>query len=612
MARIMDCKAPIPQLDRGITINRGDGNKVLYTIYPHYDSERGYTTSPRVVIGRAINSKELIPNRNYRKYFPELWKEVSDEDVPAVTKKAGLFALVSTITQREGIRDILEKTFGISRTNAMLDYVTYSLGYHSNVAMNYKSTMQEHVLFSDKLHDDGYYSSLFTHDITETEINMFRIRWAQHCAAQGMTSVYLAIDGSNDDCNSKGVEFAEKGAAKSHINTDVVGFMYAVEPRSGKVVTFDTYRGGLVDSKAMLRIITFLSENSISVRGVIIDRGFCDGKCLQFLRSRNIPYVLMMKDNTDGHKYMMAMHGDELRWNSEAWIPGTFLFSTSEYARLFKNSAITAQLHLYYDFRNGDERCETLLGKISKAIAKLNEGKGIPAELSDIITMREDGPKKYDLQREAFRNALSSKGFYTIASSENTDGGTIHEMYSSRDSAETEFMYVKGQLGYGTVRVQSNACMLSRFLIGAICATVREDVENCCKKLGLKTNTMLNEFRQLSITCYNTKNYTMVHTEKINVKSLMSELGMTPSDLDDIATFETKRLNGEVTPVIRRKKPGPKKGSHHVRLDENGQVIKRKPGPKPGSHHKTKYNKDGSVRKKPGPKPGSHHKKKAE
>ena len=64
MARIMDCKAPIPQLDRGITINRGDGNKVLYTIYPHYDSERGYTTSPRVVIGRAINSKELIPNCN--------------------------------------------------------------------------------------------------------------------------------------------------------------------------------------------------------------------------------------------------------------------------------------------------------------------------------------------------------------------------------------------------------------------------------------------------------------------------------------------------------------------------------------------------------------------
>ena len=121
------------------------------------------------------------------------------------------------------------------------------------------------------------------------------------------------------------------------------------------------------------------------------------------------------------------------------------------------------------------------------------------------------------MQREAFRSSLSSKGFFTIASSEGMDSKTAYEMYFSRDAAETEFMYVKSQLGYGAVRVQSESCMRSRFLVGTICAVVREEVENNCKAVDLKTNTMLNEFKQISITCYNAKNYTMVHTEKSNV-----------------------------------------------------------------------------------------------
>ena len=148
-------------------------------------------------------------------------------------------------------------------------------------------------------------------------------------------------------------------------------------------------------------------------------------------------------------------------------------------------------------------------------------------------------------------------------------------------------------------------------MVGTICAIVREELENACKEAGLKTNTMLQELRRLSIACFNTKNYTMVHTEKKVVLQLLKKLNITAEDLNEIAANETRKLNGEL-PVIRKKKPGPKKGSHHQKYDADGNPIKAKPGPKPGSHHKVRYNKDGSVRKKPGPKPGSHHKKKSE
>lgn len=616
MSKVLDARAPIPALSKGITINHGDKNKVLYTIYSSYDPGVGYSKSSRVVIGVAVDEHTLIPNSNYGKYFPELWKTVSNQDVPPVTKSAGLYALVDAVGQSTGLTEILEKTFGFTRMNAVLDYVMYSIGYHSNVAMNYHATMTDHVVFSKSVHDDEYYSHLFTHEITETEINLFRIKWAQKCAAAGIKDVYLAIDGSNDDCESKGIDLAEKGAAKSHTNSDVVGFMYAVDPTCGKVVTFDTYRGGLVDSKAILRVITFLKENGIAVKGVIIDRGFCDGKCLAYLRSLKIPYVLMMKGATAGHQYMMAMHSDELRWNPDCWIPGTLLFATSDTWKLFDTSEISGHLHLYYDFKNGDERCETLIRKINKLIRQVKSGQKnveIPADLKNIISLRQDGNGKepYILQGNAFRTELDTKGYYTIATSETMTSQEAHEMYSSRNIAEVEFDYVKTELGYGTVRVQSEPCVRSRFMVGVLCAIVREEIENACKELELKTNTMVQELRRLSIACLNTKNYTMIHTEKRTVLQLLKKLDITAEDLNEIAANETRKMNGEL-PVIRKKKPGPKKGSHHQRFDTDGNPIKSKPGPKPGSHHKVKYNKDGSVRKKPGPKPGSHHKKKVE
>ena len=92
--------------------------------------------------------------------------------------------------------------------------------------------------------------------------------------------------------------------------------------------------------------------------------------------------------------------------------------------------------------------------------------------------------------------------------------------------------------------------------------------------------------------------------------------------INESVRFENDRLAGRV-PAPRHRKPGPKKGSHRKKHDENGKVIpgksgvkpgtkrsalnqdgtpRKKPGVKPGTK-RSMYNKDGSLRKKPGPKP---------
>jgi len=88
----------------------------------------------------------------------------------------------------------------------------------------------------------------------------------------------------------------------------------------------------------------------------------------------------------------------------------------------------------------------------------------------------------------------------------------------------------------------------------------------------------------------------------------MKSLGITEDLINRLVT-EENNLNHGIVERRRKRKPGPKKGSHNNKYDENGNVIPRKPGPKPGSHHKTvKLKKDGTPKQKPGPKTNSKDK----
>ena len=81
--------------------------------------------------------------------------------------------------------------------------------------------------------------------------------------------------------------------------------------------------------------------------------------------------------------------------------------------------------------------------------------------------------------------------------------------------------------------------------------------------------------------------YGYIHTENKKQQALLKALNGSVEELEIAATTETNRINGIVS-VKRKRKPGPKTGSHNNKYDEEGNIIPKKPGPKPGSHHKPK------------------------
>jgi hypothetical protein len=206
----------------------------------------------------------------------------------------------------------------------------------------------------------------------------------------------------------------------------------------------------------------------------------------------------------------------------------------------------------------------------------------------------------------------------------------IHQKYVARNASETQFMFVKTQLGYGTARIYYTNGVYSKFLVDFVASALRYEIESVSRSLDRSTTQMIRETDLLEMQKINDF-YTYTHTEKQIVVDLFSSLGASALELlDESVKVENNRLAGKA-PVLRHRKPGPRKGSHHKEYDDKGNVIRKKPGvqlgtkrsdvnkdgtprKKPGvqtGSTRSKYNKDGSLRKKPGPKPGSHHKPKS-
>ena len=626
-----------------VTIERQSGGRpslIKYVLEAPYNRDKGYPQPKRTTIGHQVpGSKTMMnPTTQYKEIFPEEWIKVSKEKVLPSLKRFGLFTACQAINTKTGIKDILDEVYGSVKASSIMDFAMYSVLHHSDVTQMFEDRMRNELLYSAEPLSDSAYDKLFESGMSREQELLFKKKWAERCKEDGVDNVWLCIDGSNDDCRSKGVEIAEKGHAKSHLNVNIVSFTYAVTTE-GKPVTWEVYQGGLVDAKAMKKVMDLLSSCRISVKGVILDRGYCDANAIKYLLEKKLSYIIMIKGHPEGYNTVVSTYGNKIKMNVEYLVPGTCLFAVQKTGHLFRGLDHQDRITLFFDYQNGSERVTSLLKNLYSIMEKAREQivAGEKPVIDDkykplvSVSGKQEPDKRITwelvLNTSALQAAIDSKGLYGIVTSDAMKPEEVHRRYASRDALETQFMFIKTQLGYGQVRVQYTSSVLSRFTEGFVASVIRYEMEQSAKRLNRTTNQMIQEADRLEMQKLNDV-YTYTHAETARVTDFLKGLGEKKvSDLiDENVRFENDRLAGR-TPVPRHRKTGPKKGSHHRVHDEQGKLIARKPGIKPGTKRpetnadgtvrrkpgvkpgtiRGKYNMDGSLRKKPGPKPGSHH-----
>ena len=607
-------------------INHSDGRVFLM-------SDDGHGKKKRRVIGHATSETMMHPNDLYKYLYPSLWAEYySDRDVPEHEIHIGMYSLSLGVGYSSGLYPIIQKVYGPLYGNAIMDYAMYSIMDRTDTTQLFPDRMAGEVLFSKEAFSDSWYSDLFHTYMSEDDNHRFRMEWLKECSRRGITKAWISIDGSNNDCEVQRSDLCEKGNAKSHKNSDIVSFIWALDTRTGTPITYFVNNGGMVDSKAFQKMAAFLQSAGIEIEGVILDRGFCTHDVFQMLGQCEYPYVAMLKSDTYGHTKMMELHAADIKWNVRYVVGDNGLFGIAEEQKVFGNHPETAWINLYFDGANGTARSITLIRKIRSAAKQMNEAilnrekPSVPKDLAPYLSVTQNGRSwKVGYKYDAWQKALDEKGFCSIASSANLGPEVVDRLYHLRDVSEKQYMIMKSQLGYDTTRVHSTESIESKFAACFIASIIRSEVSRACKRLGYDTNQMLREIDRVALVLMTDGLYASVNNLSKRQCELLNEFDIRPEHFklfaDDVNRRRLNPINSQVhqipegtaIPQKRRGRPPKKKLEEDIL-----PAPKRKPGRPKGSKNKKTLEREALAKtlpkpekRKPGRPKGSKNKPKA-
>ena len=143
---------PIPKV-KGITINRSDGNRVLFVMEAPYDAKAGYPRPRRTMIGYVCDddTTKMHPTTSYKNVFSNEWEKMFNEKVPVAMKYIGMYAMAESVNMKTGIKDAMDRCLNEedpSASDAMMDFAMYSMLYQTSVAEHFPSRMKNQMLWN--------------------------------------------------------------------------------------------------------------------------------------------------------------------------------------------------------------------------------------------------------------------------------------------------------------------------------------------------------------------------------------------------------------------------------------------------------------------------------
>lgn len=541
----------------------------------------------RKAIGYATSELTMQPNETFRSLYPDLWKDAYPTDKAMFHELSiGMYALTLGVGTDSGIYGILQDVYGPQYGNAIMDYSMFSIMYRSCTTQIYADTMEREVVFSERVYKDSWYSTLFGELLSEDQHHQMRIEWIQKCVDRGMKKVWLGIDGSNNDCDVKNSTLPEFGHPKSHNeNKRIVGYMYAVDASSGRPVTYFPSEGSVADVKAFQKIASFLSGFDIDVEGVILDRAFATEDVLSAIDSLKWKYVIMLPGDTYGHQKMQEAYASEIRWDSQHIVSDDGIFGISDRTRLFGTHERISRISLFFDGASSSQQSVRLIKKVNSEKRRIEEAialgkkaavaKGCQKYLSiDSST----GKRQVVCDYAKWNLAMSGKGYYSMATSDEIDPLDALSIYRLRDASETQYSILKSQEGCDTTRVHTTAGIKSKMAISFISSIIRTEIMIACKKLNLDTNPTIQKLDRIVLILLPDGSYHEVRNLTRNQTDLLECFGVSQDDFSYFAKEVNHRMTSAINSPVHILPP--KEGV--VSTNEN----RKKPGRPPGSKNK--------------------------
>ena len=535
--------------------------RVFWTIQKVYLKDKQYNHDKRRLIGKTLEASrtKMYPNDNFIELFPEAYQKAIGKKPAPSYQRIGMYLAVKTITEQLPLYSTLIEVFGKEDADLILDYAMYQIIYATDVSQHFESSMEDKALFSEKLRSDSYISQFFHHNITEDKIDLFLELWASRIIAfKHIHNVYMNVDGSNIDNEAEGVTIKELGHDKSGEGTTIVGIMYVVGP-DGTGVFYHQYRGSIIDSKAVMYVYKFFKHLDAKIEGFCADRGFCTKDGVDLLRGMKCNFVLMMTSKPEGFTEAKNKIRDSIRNNMKKWIEGTELFADTTCVKMFKNDTCDSYLHVLYDSAQSGIGIKSLLRQINRAVDKARKNikkkkePGIPSELRQYVHLRSGrGPKTLVVEYEKIQEAINDKGFHVLATSENMKAKRAWEIYHVRDASETQYMFMKSELGLDVYRAGNDKSIAAKQFVAFIAGIIRNEIKLASIALIDQYNrsdwysvpAIIQELETIRIKRLPGNEYALVMDISERDEAMLNALKIPKTKLEECAISQNLRIKG--------------------------------------------------------------------
>ena len=536
--------------------------------------------------------EKMIPNAHFRDKYPNIWKEnYPDKPIPAHQKSVGMYILTLGIVVKTKVYDILKNIYGPMYANNILDYVMFLIMYKSSATELFENIMEDEVLFSKKLYSDSWYSKFFAKNITEDQHHEFRIQIIKQLKASNkITKVWIAIDGSNNDCEARQSFLAKYGFPKSHNkNKTIVRYMYAVNAEDGRPVTYFTYNGSVPDCKAFQKMAVFLKSFDIEIEGVILDRGFAVEEVFKTIEEFKWKYVIMITTDTNGHKNMVEKHRTDIALKSACLVDDHTLYGMCDKVKLFASHTRISNVALFYSYNSAEKQTDCLNNKIVKAITKAERSIAagnkatIEKSLRKYIEIAGEGSeRKIIVHHNIWDQAVERKGYFSIAASDGLTAKEINSIYKMRDTSETQFSIIKSHEGGNTTRVYTSEGIFSKFFLTFLASLLRFEIEETCKKFGLDTNPFIAELDEVVLVRSAEDKYESANNLTLEQEKIFAEFDLDQNSINQVAVEYNSRVsksfsNPDRASYMRIKAPEKKNSGKVGRPPKKDKITDSKP-----------------------------------
>lgn len=548
-----DFSVPVPE-EKGKIIfkKKGGSSYVLYEYEREYKNDRQYVIPKRSIIGKQLpeNSKLMIPNENYQKFFPNaVLPEERSEAYRSCCLRIGSYVVIQRIIQEYGLKDMLEARLG-KDSGLFLDLVSYMIVDEDNAGQYYPDYAYCHPLFSEgmRIYSDVKISRLLNSISKEQSIG-FLGDWNRK--REHKQRVYISYDSTNKNCQAGDIDIVEFGKAKVDKGLPIFNLSIAFDQTNRIPLFYEEYPGSITDVSQFRYMVDKVIEYGYKKIGFILDRGYFSKENIRYLDAHDYPFIIMIKGCKALVSFLVEENLHSFETDRDCSIRAYKVYGKTVVGKLYEDDDHERYFHIYFNpTRQAAERekLEQMLDKY-KLMFEKHEGQeacfGKPCE--EFFTLKYDNNKCFlyaEEKKDVIRRALNLCGYFCIVTSEKITSEEALIKYKGRDISEKLFRADKSYIDSKSMRVYSSEAISAKIFVEFIALIVRNRIYNLLKEAVIRMESdqkymtvpaAIRELEKIEMVRRNSGLYRLDHAITKKQKIILSSFGLDENIIRDKA-----------------------------------------------------------------------------